>query len=149
MESDTAVTLETCAGELVEVIPLVMRSIRTEMRTVRAADLTVPQLRALIYLSNNPSASLSEVAEHVGIGLPSMSKMIDTLVGRGLVNRRTSPTDRRYVMLALTPTGSLSLEAARLCTRENLIGKLKGLNQEEQGVLIHAMNVLRQAFLTD
>ncbi|HEX7973404.1 MAG TPA: MarR family transcriptional regulator [Anaerolineales bacterium] len=149
MESDLADPSEICAGELVEVIPQVMRSIRAEMRGGRAAGLSVPQLRALVFLRDNPSACLSELAEHIGVGLPSMSKMVDSLVDRGMVKRQTSPSDRRYVMLALTSAGGLSLEATRLRTRENLAGKLKGLNDAQRTILLQALDVLRQAFLID
>ena len=39
-----------CAALLMDVVPLVMRRIRMEMRSQRMPSLSVPQLRALIYL---------------------------------------------------------------------------------------------------
>ena len=52
---------------------------------------------------------MSSVAEHVGLTLPSMSKMIDGLVARRLVERAISTRDRRQVTLALSPLGRATL----------------------------------------
>ena len=57
------------ASKLVEVIPLVMRAIRSHMRANRALDLSVPQYRALGFVVRHPGASLSQVAEHQGLTL--------------------------------------------------------------------------------
>ena len=46
-----------------------MRLVRQEMRNHAAPRLTVPQLRALLYLKRHPDASLSAVAEHLGISV--------------------------------------------------------------------------------
>ena len=88
---------EECARQVLEAVPLVMLAIRTEMRRHRGSDLSVPQFRVLVYLNRHAGASLSDIAEHMGLTLPSMSKMIDGLVLRGLVLRRTNPADRRRV----------------------------------------------------
>ena len=83
------------ASKLVEVIPLVMRAIRSHMRANRALDLSVPQYRALGFVVRHPGASLSQVAEHQGLTLGAASRLVDGLVTRGLVERRASTQDRR------------------------------------------------------
>ena len=70
------ITPETSARQVLEVIPRVMRQIRTEMRSCRMPDLTVPQLRALAFINSNAGASLSDVSEHLGLALPSTSKLM-------------------------------------------------------------------------
>src|SRR5512136_939151 len=104
---------ETCAQEILEVVPLVMRTIRAEMRRHRTADLSVPQFRTLAFIDRNVDASLSDVAEHIGLTLPSMSKIVDGLVTRKLVTRQTAAEDRRRMMLALTTRGRSALQASR------------------------------------
>lgn len=131
---------------MLEVVPLVMRVIRAEMRSRRAADLSVPQFRALAFLSRCEGASLSDVAEHIGLTLPSISKMVDGLVTRGLVARRPSAGDRRRVALALTPQGEAVLEAARRGTQARLAEMLTALTAEERAVIARAMHTLRQVF---
>lgn len=85
---------DTIARELLEVVPVIMRTIRAEMRSHRGADMSVVQFRALLFLNRNPGTSLSAVAEHLDLTLPTVSKMIDGMVANHLVTREDFlPTD--------------------------------------------------------
>ena len=114
--STTVVSEGHCAAALIEVVPLVMRALRAEMRRHRSADLSVPQFRVLAFVDRRRGATLSEVAEHIGLTLPSASRMVDGLVARNLLTRGISPSDRRFVALALTAQGRSRLESARRAT---------------------------------
>src|SRR4051812_20164272 len=94
-----------CAREVLDVIPLIMRAIRTEVRSRRTRHMSVPQFRTLAFLSHCPHSSLSPLAEHLGLTRPSASKLIDGLVADELVTRETSPADRRQIRLNLTARG--------------------------------------------
>jgi len=135
-----------CAVAIMEVIPVVMRRIRMEMRSQRMPSLSVPQLRALIHLYRNEGASLSEVADHVGLELPSMSKVIDVLVGRGLVIRRVSASDRRYANLRLSARGRTELMRARCTTEAHLAEALNALSPAQQAGIVKALEALHQVF---
>lgn len=139
------VSSEECAHQVLDVVPLVMRAIRVEMRR-HALDLSVPQFRVLTYLNRAEGASLSDVAEHIGLTLPSMSKMIDGLVVRGLVTRQTSTTDRRCVTLALTARGKSAFEAARRATQARLAQMLAALPAGERASVVQAMQALHPIF---
>ena len=135
-----------CAREMVEVVPLVMRTLVGEMRRHRATDLSVPQFRTLAFLNRHEGACLSDVAEHIGLTLPSMSKMIDGLVARGLVLRYVHPTDRRRVTLSLSERGGGALQVAREATRAFLAGRLAVLPESQLAAIVRAMGVLRPIF---
>ena len=137
------VSPDECAGQVMEVAPLVMRAIRAEMRRHRASDLSVPQFRALTFLSHHEGASLSDVAEHIGLTLPSMSKMIDGLVARRLVKREMHPDDRRRVTLALTPRGRSHFESAHSATRTCLAELMATLPASDRATVTQAMRILR------
>ncbi|MGA2378038.1 MAG: MarR family transcriptional regulator, partial [Spirochaetia bacterium] len=62
---------DECAREVLDVVPSVMRFIRTEMRSHRALDLTVPQFRSLVIIERAAGTSLTGVAEHLGLTPPS------------------------------------------------------------------------------
>ena len=87
--------VEETAHQVLDVIPLVMRTIRSEFRSQRSTELSVPQFRTLAFLRNNDGASLSSLANHLGLTLPSMSKLVDGLVSRGFVARTEHQGDRR------------------------------------------------------
>src|SRR5512136_590260 len=93
---------DVCAQEILDVVPVVMRTIRAELRRHRTADLSVPQFRTLAFIDRQADASLSDVAEHIGLTLPSMSKIVESLVVRKFVTRQRHPPDGRRITLALT-----------------------------------------------
>jgi DNA-binding MarR family transcriptional regulator len=136
------------AQVILEVVPLVMRTIRTEMRRCRGPELAVPHFRVLAYLDDNEGASLSDVAEHLGLRLPSMSSLIAGLVERKLVTRGPSAVDRRRVTLALTARGRSTLLAARQATQKRLAERLEPMPASELDSLVWSLNKLRAIFAT-
>ena len=137
---------DVCTQEILEVVPAVMRAIRAEMRRQRTADLSVPQFRTLAFIAHHADASLSDVAEHIGLTLPSMSKIVEGLVARKLVTRQTHATDRRRMMLALTTRGQTALQTSREATRACLAEDLSVLTDRERETIKQAMGILRPVF---
>jgi DNA-binding MarR family transcriptional regulator len=135
-----------CARELLEVAPMVMHSIREAMHHYRAGDLSVAQFRTLLYIRRKPGASLSDVAEHLGLTPPSASKKIDGLVVRKLVKRQGSQNDRRRINLTLTNNGEEILIKAREETQARLEERVAVLPQAEIEQVIQAMKFLRSVF---
>lgn len=143
-----SVSTDECTREILEVVPLIMRAIRAEMRSQRTPDVSMPQFRTLGFLSRHEGASLSDVAEHIGLTLPSMSKMIDGLVKRGLVSRETFPQDRRRVALKLTAQGRATWQSARQVTQAHLAQRLEALPASERAAVVSAMQALRPLFMS-
>jgi DNA-binding MarR family transcriptional regulator len=141
-------SVDECARQILEAVPLVMRAIRTEMRSHRGSDLSVPKFRVLIFLNRNEGASLSDIAEHMGLTLPSMSKMIDGLVARQLVTSRMDPGDRRRVSLAPTALGRTAMQSAYKATESRLAERLTGLPASERRTILKAMQVLESIFVS-
>jgi len=137
--------IDELAGLVLDVAPLIMRSIRAEMRTHRGTELSVPQFRILNYVHRAAPVSLSEVADHMGLTLPSASKAIDALVSRRLVARTQDTDDRRRVVIALTPLGQSAWEKSRALTRAWIAGKLKGTSDADRAAIERAMIALRSA----
>ena len=141
-----SVTADDCAQEILDVVPMVMRVLRAEMRSHRSPGLSVPHFRVLAYLDVNQGASLSQVADYVGLRLPSMSTLVDGLVERGLVTRAPSTTDRRRLALCLTPRGASTLGAARRATQAGLARLLAELSPAERAQVTDALRALRPLF---
>ncbi len=144
--SPGAPSAEELAAQTLETAPLLMRAIRALMRAGRAADLSTPQFRALGYVGRHPGASLSHVAEHLGLSTPATSRLIDILVKRGLVERGVAPDDRRYVTLHLTAHGEAIFEETRRRALLGLSARLEGLSPTEREVVARALPILRALF---
>lgn len=129
MKSQAAMvtTPELCAREVMETVPLVMRFIRTEMRSRRAPSLSIPQFRVLTFLSRAPGASLSGVAAHLGVARSTASAIVDRLVRRKLVSRTEHPHERRSVVLTLTPAGVQHHQQARQAACARMAKMFAGL----------------------
>ena len=136
-----------CATLLMDVVPPVMGRIRREMCSHRAPGISVPQLRTLIFLYRNEGASLSAVAEHIGLGLPSISKIVDALVERKLVIRKPHPDDRRRVSLSLNAHGIDVLQQTRSKAEADLAETLGLLTPAQQDSIIEALTALGAIFV--
>jgi DNA-binding MarR family transcriptional regulator len=137
------------AHQLLEVIPVVMREIRSEMRSRRSPDLTVPQFRTLSFVNRNVGSSLLQVANHLGLTPPSTSKLVDGLISRNMMKREDHPNDRRRVKLTVTHLGEQILEASRQDALTYLSAKLSTINADDRETIVKAMNVLQPIFTSD
>ena len=141
-----ASALGDCAHRLLDTAPLMMRAIRREMRSHRTPDLSVPQFRTLAFIRRNSDASLSDLAHHLDLKLPSASKLIDGLVNKNLIMRQESASDRRRVTLALTRRGDAILTSARAATQAHLTEILRPLSAKELKTVHDAMHLLHPLF---
>ena len=134
------------AGAVMDVVPIVMRFIRTEMRRHGAPALSVPQFRALNFLSHEPGASLSAVAEHLGVTLGTASSTAERLVQQGMIARAAHPTERRRITLTLTPAGDQLLQNARRATRDRVAAVLGEISEDELQRVADGLDLLGRAF---
>ncbi len=84
-----------------------------------AQELTFGQLRLLFKLHHEGgAATMSQIAEWLGVTLPTASGVVERLERHGLVERRHRLDDRRIVECALTSQG------------EQLLGEVVGMRDE-------------------
>jgi DNA-binding MarR family transcriptional regulator len=141
-----SVSSDNLAREILDTVPVIMRTVRAEMRSRRTAKLTIPQFRSLLFLNRNPGSSLLDLASHLGLTSPTVCKMVDGLVADQLVTRQDSSQDRRKVLLTLTPAGQVILEQAHSGTRDRLADILSVLDAEEREVIFLGMKRLQALF---
>lgn len=137
---------QECAALVMETIPLLMRFIRADMRSHSADALSIPQLRSLAFINRNPGASLSEVAEHLGVTCATASTTIERLVQRNLLQRTDNPTERRRVVLNLTQEGKLLLKQSQEKTRVHIADILEGLTPEQVSHIEEGLTLLKNVF---
>jgi len=142
-------TSEDVARELLEVAPSVVAEIRQEKRRRRSPDLTVPQFRTLAFIDRHGGASLSAVADHMGLTLPSTSRLVDVLSDRSYITREDNLSDRRRVKLNVTSHGLTMLEASRQGTLNYLANRLSTVKPQERQVIVESMKILRSIFMRE
>jgi long-chain acyl-CoA synthetase len=82
-------------------------------------DLSLSQYRVLALLGEGSTAS-SVLARRLAVSPPSVTAVVDGLVGRGLVERQPDPEDRRRLTLLLTRDGAKVLAAADAAAEAHL-----------------------------
>jgi DNA-binding MarR family transcriptional regulator len=132
--------------EILETVPLVMRFIRDQIRRRHTAGPSLPQFRTLVFLGRTKNSSLSAAAEHLGLSLPAMSRLINGLVAGRLVERQPVSTNRRQIALTLTAAGRATLERVRHEVRLHLADALESLSAPEQKTVQRAMRALHKVF---
>ncbi len=74
-------------------------------------DLSLPQYRILTFLAEG-SAISTALADRLAVRPPSVTALVDGLVGRGLIERHHAEDDRRHVSHVLTPDAKRLLAEA-------------------------------------
>jgi DNA-binding MarR family transcriptional regulator len=87
------------------------RRLRARAGRLRGDGLSVPQYHLLEALRDAAELTVGELAEAAGIAPPTATRMLDCQARDGYVTRRQSATDRRAVLVALTPAGSAAFAA--------------------------------------
>jgi DNA-binding MarR family transcriptional regulator len=140
--------------KFIEVIPKTMCSIRQEMREVirsspagRSAlcGRTFAQFRVLAQLRGQPMSN-RELAEATGSSIPAMSRMVESLVKKGLVERRLDTADRRQVVLTLTSEGLLCFEQLTRVARGRFSRRFTALSDDKKSQLVAGLQVLEELF---
>ena len=105
-------------------------------------DVTPGQAHALRVAGHLESARLSELAERLRIAPRSATEVVDALEGRGLVERRPDPHDRRATCVVLSDEGRRLLEVMGERRREATEAYLGGLSASDRAELDRILRLL-------
>lgn len=83
-------------------------------KRARAQGMTRAQWGILIWLERQPGISQKELSELLEVEPITVARLIDRLEGRGMVERRPDPRDRRIWRLHLQPPAHAALEEINL-----------------------------------
>ena len=129
------------ARDLLHVTMRMMRSVAREMR--RFPQAAAPgQVGALMRLKLGPTAT-GELARHLGVSVPTISRSIDVLVERGWVERVANPADRRHTIVRLTSKGRRATETMRRQSERHVAALLAPLSVDQRAQLTAAFDALK------
>ncbi len=101
-----------------------------------------------LYVADDRRMLLGELRTRLGVSMPLVTKVVDSLVKEGWVVRVPGPSDRRTIYAELTSEGVRRFEE-RLPIIQDRIGEYwSGLTEDEKLFLIHLLNKLRLGFLS-
>lgn len=132
------------AREILEIIPLVMRTVAAELRA--AGDMPAPAHFALLSLLSIGPRKLTDLAAAQGVSLPTISNSISAMEDRGWVRRAAPDGDRRVAMIELTAAGRAVLERVSRSAEGHLSEVLAPLDVPARRRLRGGLGVLRKVF---
>jgi DNA-binding MarR family transcriptional regulator len=122
----------TMPGHLIRRLQQISVSIFAEGMKAEGIDLTSPQFAALTILEENPGIDQATLAGMIALDRPTIGGVVERLAGKGLVERRTSETDRRAKQLNLTSAGKDMVKRMRPLVVASQAKILDGLSDDEK-----------------
>ncbi len=108
-------------------------------------DMSTPQLKALLLISEERGIRMRELSHKMGGSFSNATVLVDRLVDRGLVERLAEPQDRRVVRVRATKEGQRLIEQLVTSWRTLSAPLLQTLAPEDLATVQKALRVLLKA----
>jgi DNA-binding MarR family transcriptional regulator len=142
--SSRTVTLRTGDVDLVA-STLLARASKLSRLLLSAGDSGLSRTEAaLLGTLSDGSLRITELAASEALAQPTVTRVVDSLERRGLVERQPNPDDRRVVLVASTPAGREALAAARAWNSAQMRELLSDLDDREVAELASASQSLEK-----
>ena len=125
--------------------PVLHQALRPRIRPGTDGKLSDHQATVLSQLDRTEPRTLTELAGLMRVALPTMSLVVDRLVGGGLVRRDRDAADRRRVLLRLSALGERNLAAKALIDPNRVRALLNVLNPSERSEGAEGLATLARA----
>jgi DNA-binding MarR family transcriptional regulator len=109
---------------------------------------SVVRMKVLGMLSRNGPTRSGEVATFCGTTPSAVTELIEGLVADGYARRDADPTDRRAVLIAITPAGQTKVDRVVVAATANVIKFVDGLTVDQRARLRAAVADLSEIFTT-
>lgn len=135
LETKTVINISFTSRVIEETVASILKSF----------DLTTQQFNVLRILKgqNGNPANLSTIQERMVDRSSNTTRLVDKLIQKKLVNRRTCPHNRRKVEILITENGVQLLEKVNPLIAHRNIEILKNLTKKEQNTLNELLDKLR------
>ncbi|QQO09100.1 MarR family winged helix-turn-helix transcriptional regulator [Breznakiella homolactica] len=102
-------------------------------------------IRAILVLYNQKKCTLNKLAKTLGLKASACSNRVNQLVTQGLVDRVANDSDRREILVTLTPQGTKMAENEMDRRYEAMNTAFSQLTQEEQKSLLQSCTTMQEA----
>lgn len=106
---------------------------------------SMAQVHIMYTLQRTGEMTMSHLADVLNVSLSNATGLIDRLEERAFIERHRVPTDRRIVLVRLTPSGETLLGEVDALSDELLRSVLGRLSVSQLRGVGHAMSALREA----
>jgi len=111
-------------------------------KLVKRVGLTGPQLVILQEIANLGEVTAGEIAKAVSLSQATVTGILERMEKRGLLARQRSKSDKRRIMVRITPSGKQILQEAPPLMQEAFIERFAGLQDWEQTMILSSLQRL-------
>ena len=119
---------------------------QNSLKQGKLIDLSVTEIHTIDAIGMYEPRSMSEVAADLRITVGTLTTAINKLIKKGYVERQRIEEDRRVVLIKLTKKGKLAYRVHEKFHKDMIMATIEGLSQEEEKILISAMDRLNNFF---
>jgi len=116
------------------------------LRVIEESGLSMTQTKALLELGGHGEATeprqVGDLAEALGVSVPSMSRAVDALVKKKLVTRVEDPVDRRVRRVAITAKGTKLVDTVLIVRQAGMEAFATSLDAAQRRKLDAAIDAL-------
>jgi DNA-binding MarR family transcriptional regulator len=130
-------------------IPKMLKKINDQMykkanQELQKHNMTFSQIHVLFSLdqAEKNTLSLKELEKQFEVAQATMAGLVSRLEGKGLVEGRTNPRDKRIKLVHLTPAGRKFIKAHAADMHANNAGLVSHMSPQDQTELLRLLNIL-------
>lgn len=97
-------------------------------------------LRVLLMIHHHPNATAMDVAQRLNRDKSQVTRLLNTLIEQGLLQKRPNPADKRSQLLVFTPAGERVIETVSHLFEELSSELSAGISADEQKVFYKVLN---------
>lgn len=120
---------------------------KIEQRALTAgldAEVSVTEIHILEKIGDIGQGRMSDIARALGITLATLTVACERLENKELISRVRASTDRRVVLVSLTPKGQAAYYYHRQFHHDLIESILSDLSENEQQALAHALQKIEE-----
>ncbi|MEZ0536707.1 MarR family winged helix-turn-helix transcriptional regulator [Caldicellulosiruptoraceae bacterium PP1] len=131
---------------LVDIFNDILQIEQNALKNNEIGELSITQIHTIEAIGRGKEKTMSEIAKSLEVTVGTLTIMIDSLIKKGYVERKRKEDDRRVVLVKLTKKGEAVYLLHEMFHREMIRTIIDGLNDEEEKVLINALEKLKEFF---
>ena len=132
--------------EIFQTLPLDLKKIAPDRTKVgNKFGITVVQLMTLHFIKHNDNCKTSDIAYFLSVSPPDSSRIVETLVKKGFIERIYDEKDRRIIRLRITENGKKVFDNIKTELFLSFSKILEKINEQDAKALLIGMKALSHA----
>jgi DNA-binding MarR family transcriptional regulator len=120
-------------------------AVATQSLGAAAEETTLAQYRTLVVLASRGPQRLVDLADALAVAPSTAGRMCERLVRKQLIKRHRARTDRRAVLVSITPAGRAVVDQATARRRELISQIMTRLPRDHQRAVAEAFRLFGEA----